>query len=685
MPEEKKKLGEILLEAGVIDKFQLKSALAEQNKWGGRLGNHLVQMGILSEDLLVKALSKQLKIPNLDLSQMMVTGDVLELVPHEIAEKFHLVPVAVKKIANKRTLIVAMSDPTNLDAVDELQFRTGHIIKPAVAGDTAIELAIRRYYYGEVGPQRVAGQPIEFDPSRAAAPPEVTNVPSAGVPIPPENEFALGGDDAPPPMPAPARVAPAAAPTQPDIPEASLADLGMEVTQADPAAAPAVTEAWAAPAAEAAPAWPPAEATAPEPAQVEPEPEPYDPSGMSPAEPAYAADPNAQAAWAEPAPAEAPLEPTYAEPAPLEPTYAEPVAEAAPLEPTYAEPVAEAAPLEPTYADAAPVAEAAPLEPTYADAEPAAEAAPLEPAYAEPAAEPAYAEAAPAEPAYAEPAPAEAAAWNGGVAEDAPVWPPAEAPYPPEEPTVPADEGYAPAPVAAEAPAEAPANWSAEPSAVEPTAVEEPVWAEAAPEPAPAMEPVAAEEPVWPDPAAETAVGNPAPEPEPEPMMAAETSVIEPSVEPAMEPVEPGPAEAEVDRMEQVGAAGWNAGDAVQTFLGTTDGHPYEPTTPGEPTHAPEEPALAADGGAALAAEETHVSEEPHVNGNGATDSTQPDYVVPADPLGGIPFDTAEGRAIRALCALLLEKGLLTADELASRLRTAVEGMGGGDAGEGHG
>ena len=104
--DEKKKLGEILLEAGVIDKFQLKSALAEQNKWGGRLGNHLVQMGILTEELLVKALSKQLKIPYLDLGQMAITKDVLDLVPQELAEKFHLVPVAVKKIANKKTLIV---------------------------------------------------------------------------------------------------------------------------------------------------------------------------------------------------------------------------------------------------------------------------------------------------------------------------------------------------------------------------------------------------------------------------------------------------------------------------------------------------------------------------------------------------------------------------------------------------
>ena len=134
----------------------------------------------------------------------------------------------------------------------------------------------------------------------------------------------------------------------------------------------------------------------------------------------------------------------------------------------------------------------------------------------------------------------------------------------------------------------------------------------------------------------------------------------------------------------------------MQTFLGQHDG-PYEPTTPGEPTNAPDdtqpEAALAADGGQPMAVaedgaayEETHVADavepepyaEPAVNGNGAAE-TQPGYSVPPDPLGGIPFDTAEGRAIRALCALLLEKGYLTAEELASRLRAAVEGMGGGD------
>ena len=65
--EPRKKLGEILLEAGIIDKFQLKAALAEQAKWGGRLGNHLEPLGILTEDLLVKGLSAQLKRPNLDL------------------------------------------------------------------------------------------------------------------------------------------------------------------------------------------------------------------------------------------------------------------------------------------------------------------------------------------------------------------------------------------------------------------------------------------------------------------------------------------------------------------------------------------------------------------------------------------------------------------------------------------
>lgn len=664
--EEKKKLGEILLEAGVIDKFQLKSALAEQNKWGGRLGNHLVQMGILTEDLLVKALSKQLKIPNLDLAQMMVTPDVLELVPHEIAEKFHLVPVAVKKIANKRTLIVAMSDPTNLDAVDELQFRTGHIIKPAVAGDTAIELAIRRYYYGELGPQRVVGQPIEFDASRPAhRAPEVTNVPSSGVPVPPENTFSLGEDE---PAPVAAPIAPVAAVVppvaEPEIAEASLADLGVEAepTHADPVYPPTSDSGAWPPAETAAPAWPAGETAAEAPAWAAPEanvaePEPYyDPN--APTAPNVAADPAYDAA-------------------------AEPPAWGA--DPSAAEPSGDAPVLEPTYADA-------PME--------SLEPEPLAPEAIEPAAYP--------EP---EPAYAEAVAETAPVADDptaAPAWSSpdsaVEAPYPHDEPTVAADDVEPPAWTP---PAEAAPVTEVWP---EPAPVTE-AWAEPAPAenvPAIADAPAVTDE-IWPEAAAATEE-PPVAQLDPTEPPELSLSLSEPSVEPSvleptnapeismdgvLEPAEPGPVEAAVAEMDAVPAS-FSPGDAVQTFLGQHDG-PYEPTTPGEPTNAPDDTmpeAMAADGGRPMVmssanggswTEESRVAdvepEEPYadpMNGSAAAE-TQGGYTVPPDPLGGIPFDTAEGRAIRALCALLLEKGVLTADELASRLRTAIEGMGGGE------
>lgn len=718
MADEKKKLGEILLEAGVIDKFQLKSALAEQNKWGGRLGNHLVQMGILTEDLLVKALSKQLKIPNLDLPQMAVTPDVLELVPQEIAEKFHLVPVAVKKIANKKTLIVAMSDPTNLDAIDELQFRTGHIIKPAVAGDTAIELAIRRYYYGETGPQRVAGQPIEFDPAAATEGPAVTNVPSAGVPVPPEAEFAFAADAAgapAPPRPAardsflsptPA-VAPMPAPAEPDpndIPEASLADLGMEVQpEAEPTQPDSPADGGAAYAAAGAQsAW------------AEPEAAPLEPEPLEAAPEATAAD----GVWPEPAAADG--TPVYTDPASAWGDSGAPSAE--PTAPAWSEPAADpmAGPEEPTLA----LEENPPVADTdIMDSPPAA---------AEPAAVDTWAEA--AAPAY------DAAEQEGGAPADGAMAPAddgsdpaAAAPEYQDDPIAASDDGADPAvavapeylydPTAAtiDVPPAPDAGYDAADGASA-------VSAEAGPE-APYVDSGAVEALAPPEipPATETSSDEVWPEPgpsvtdEPPPSMdatlevsgggavldppawAAEPSVsLEPSGNTPIVPAEPGPAEAAVNAMESV-PSHWSAGDAVQTLLGGNEGH-FEPTAPGEPTHAGEEPQqLAADGGVAMpvgesaheatqdaayeagyenGAEPTHVSEgDPATDANGvdhAAGGTQPDYVLPVDPLGGIPFDTAEGRAIRAICALLMEKGLLTAEELAWRLQTAVQGTGEG-------
>ena len=159
-PSNKKRLGDFLLEEGLIDKFQLQAALAEQKKWGGRLGKHLIELGILSEEVLVKVLSKLLALPSVDVGRLSIPRHVIEYVQVRTAEKFNVIPIGIEDApGSKKTIIVAMSDPTNLAALDELRFTTGCAVRPVVSGDTSIERAIRSYYYG-AGPEAApASQP----------------------------------------------------------------------------------------------------------------------------------------------------------------------------------------------------------------------------------------------------------------------------------------------------------------------------------------------------------------------------------------------------------------------------------------------------------------------------------------------------------------------------------------------
>lgn len=146
MSNEKKRLGDLLVEAGLIDPFQLRAALSEQQKWGGRLGNHLVRLKFVTEDKLIKFLSQQLKIQYVDISKIKIAPTTIELIPEEIATKHNVLPLGVKVEGGKKTLFIATSDPTNLEAIDEIQFLTGYTVKPIIAADSAIVKAIKDYY-----------------------------------------------------------------------------------------------------------------------------------------------------------------------------------------------------------------------------------------------------------------------------------------------------------------------------------------------------------------------------------------------------------------------------------------------------------------------------------------------------------------------------------------------------------
>ena len=140
------KIGDLLVKAGVVTDLQLKAALAEQAQWGGKLGDILVRMEFLTEEILVRALSKQTGIPRVDLSG---EADQLALskVPPEVAEEFGLIPMEMQD--DGRTLVVAMSDPLNLMVTDHLRSLTNCRIVAQLAGTSAIRNAISRWYRGE--------------------------------------------------------------------------------------------------------------------------------------------------------------------------------------------------------------------------------------------------------------------------------------------------------------------------------------------------------------------------------------------------------------------------------------------------------------------------------------------------------------------------------------------------------
>lgn len=150
MTKPRKRLGEILIEAGMVDEYQVNAALTEQKRWGGKLGEHLVRLGYVTEDIILDILRNHLQMPTVDLLKVKIEPDVLKLVPKELVYKHQALPVGVKNIKGKDHLVIAMADPSNLDMLDELQFSTSFKILPALAGPITLDRAIR-YYYDQRG------------------------------------------------------------------------------------------------------------------------------------------------------------------------------------------------------------------------------------------------------------------------------------------------------------------------------------------------------------------------------------------------------------------------------------------------------------------------------------------------------------------------------------------------------
>ncbi|HBC76188.1 MAG: type IV-A pilus assembly ATPase PilB [Candidatus Wallbacteria bacterium GWC2_49_35] len=144
-PKKRLRLGDALLQDGLVNEEQLQKALEIQKQSGKRLGAVLVEMGVVTENDIVTVLGKQLGIPYINLSNYLIDPATVRIIPENIARRHQLIPI--NKVGNKLT--VAMVDPLNILAIDDIQFMTGLVVKPVVATSTDINEALNNAYGNE--------------------------------------------------------------------------------------------------------------------------------------------------------------------------------------------------------------------------------------------------------------------------------------------------------------------------------------------------------------------------------------------------------------------------------------------------------------------------------------------------------------------------------------------------------
>jgi type IV pilus assembly protein PilB len=160
-----KKLGQLLITENIISEDQLKKALDMQKTVGGRLGTNLVKLGYITEEKLVSFLSMQFGVPAINLNEYNIDPGVTKLIPAEMAKKYMILPVA--RVG--ATITIAMTDPSNVFAIDDVKFMTGYNVEVAVSSESAIASAISQTYGGGAkGTEVVATTTKTVDPEETS-------------------------------------------------------------------------------------------------------------------------------------------------------------------------------------------------------------------------------------------------------------------------------------------------------------------------------------------------------------------------------------------------------------------------------------------------------------------------------------------------------------------------------------
>lgn len=136
------RIGEMLLAAKLITEDQLKKALEVQQKERGNLGSNLIKLGYINEEKLTSFLSKQYGIPAINLLDYEIDPSVIKLIPSEVVRKYQIIPV----MKTGAIVTIAMADPSNVFAVDDIRFMIGYNVETVIATESALKIAINKYY-----------------------------------------------------------------------------------------------------------------------------------------------------------------------------------------------------------------------------------------------------------------------------------------------------------------------------------------------------------------------------------------------------------------------------------------------------------------------------------------------------------------------------------------------------------
>lgn len=207
---EQPRLGQLLVRAGVLDPGSLAKGLAEHERTGRPLGMTLVELGFISEQTLVSTLAHQLGLPVARIASWRVDPELRELVPAELAEKHRCLPLALKDEGSRRSLYLAMVDPSDLDGVEAVATASGRDIRIVLVAPSELDGALARHYRGaESEPEPGRGAESEPSPGPARTPDDPDFLHHWSVSR--EDLLALLADDPPPAAPEAAAPPPAPA------------------------------------------------------------------------------------------------------------------------------------------------------------------------------------------------------------------------------------------------------------------------------------------------------------------------------------------------------------------------------------------------------------------------------------------------------------------------------------------